>query len=72
MWEATERRAVGGDVAILVPLLIVLGLPLLAWGIFRIMEDHLWDRIVGGVLVGASVLSLLAGAVGLLVTIRGA
>jgi len=48
-------------VAILVPLLIVLGLTFLAWGAFRLMWDTRWDKVIGAIMLAAS---------GLLETIR--
>jgi hypothetical protein len=57
-------------VAIVVPLLIVLGLLLLAWGAFRLMWDTRWDKIVGGIMLIGSITFISAGAVGLFETIH--
>jgi len=50
-------------VAILVPLLLVFGLVLLTWGAFHMIWDTRRDKIVGGVMLIASFMSLLAGAI---------
>jgi hypothetical protein len=57
-------------VSILVPLLIVLGLMLLTWGACRMMWDTRWDKIVGGIMLAASMTFISAGAAGLLETIH--
>lgn len=56
--------------SILVPLLIVLGLTLLAWGAFRMMWDTRWDKIIGGIILAASMTFISAGAAGLFETIH--
>jgi len=56
--------------AIVVPLLIVLGLVFLSWGIFRLMWETPWDKIVGGIMLAASVTFISAGAAGLFETIH--
>ena len=56
--------------SILVPLSIVLGLMLLTWGVCRMMWDTLWDKIVGGIMLVASMTFISAGAAGLFETIH--
>ena len=56
--------------SILVPLLIVLGLMLLTWGVCRMMWDTRWDKIVGGIMLAASMSFISAGAAGLFETIH--
>lgn len=51
--------------SILVPLLIVLGLMLLTWGLCRMMWDDRWDKIVGGIMLAASITFISVGAAGL-------
>jgi len=61
-------------VSILVPLLIVLGLTLLTWGVCRMMWDTRWHKIIGGIMLAASLTFvsafISAGAVGLFKTIH--
>jgi hypothetical protein len=57
-------------VSILVPLLIVLGVLFLTWGVFRMMWDTAWDKIVGGIILAASITFISAGAAGLFETIH--
>ena len=56
--------------SVLVPFLVVLGLVLMTCGAFRMIGDTRRDKIVGGILLTASVTSLSAGALGFLETIR--
>lgn len=57
-------------VAILVPLLFVLGLMFLAWGAFRLMWDTRWDKAIGAIMLAASATFISAGAAGLFETIH--
>lgn len=56
--------------AILVPLLIVVGLMFLAWGAFRMMGDTRWNKVVGGILLVVSATFISAGVAGLLKTMH--
>lgn len=56
--------------AILVPLLFVLGLMFLAWGAFRLMWDTRWDKAIGAIMLAASGTFISAGAAGLFETIH--
>jgi len=57
-------------VSILVPLLVALGLMLLTWGVCRMMWDTRWDKIIGGIMLAASMIFVSAGAVGLFETVH--
>jgi len=56
-------------VAILVPMLIVLGLMFLAWGAFRLMWDSRWEKVIGAIMLAASLTFISGGVAGLFATI---
>ena len=56
--------------AILVPLLIVLGLVFLTWGTFRLMWDTRWDKVIGAIMLVASLTFISGGVAGLFETIH--